>query len=495
MGNVNKKFCPYCKSSVNENVKFCPKCGAKVEDYGLSSGEGDIIVESQGDSSNSTGSSKKVWLIVGIVIFLIIAVAITVWLLFFNDKNSDKDKKEDGNNVVINNGDDTIDEDDDNTNIEDNDDDDDDSSLNRVKYYGVPYQFSDGYAWFKDSSYIYLINQKGKIVNKFDGKGNDGYYDFQNSNFNDDYAMIGSRLYNDEGKEVEVDFKYDSISYYDSGLLVVTVKEEDYKGVTYKRGIYDLDNKKYVYSLDESISRIDYLGEDMYLLVHNDEKCIVFNAETGKSFDIGDRFDVLKTEYKDGYIIYQNTNADEVYAIDKLGNKTLIASNSRHAQMGQYSDGLVFINDSFYDIKGNVVISLKDEGITNNPVFVNGYALVFFKTGYFTVLSKETKKYMFDPKAYTYMGNTYNGSFSLGIYDDQKVISSTGHIIVRLYDEVLKTKRWAIMDVAGNIVYEFTPAISIYTLISDSGYIGVTDSSNNESYFVSVKGDKLFISE
>ena len=344
--------------------------------------------------------------------------------------------------------------------------------------------------------YVYLVNESGKIVNKFDGSKYDGYYNFQNSNFKDGYAMIGNDLYNNKGELVKFDFEYDSVNYYGDGLAIVTVKEESYKGTVTKKGIYDLDNKKFVFELNETVYSISSLGEEMYLIYFNQEgRYVVYDARTNNSFYLGNRFDVLKTQYKDGYVIYQDTNAYEVYAMDRNGNKKLVANDRRHADIGQYSDGLVFIGDAFYDINGTKVIDLKDEGISNKPVFVNGYALVFFKTGYFTVLSKESKEYMFEPKAYTSMDNTYNGSFELGFYEDQTVVSNSGHLIIRFYDKELNTKHWSIINVKGEVVYDFSDDVSIKTIIADNGYIGVSSSKDNLSYYVSVNGDKLNISE
>lgn len=480
---MGKVICPKCKNEVALGVRFCPKCGEKLDSNDMRPASTQKGVTN--DKLPTKNKSKtKIIIFVVVLVLLIILASVLLFLFVFNDKETTSDKNNNNNHNVVDKDDD------------DSDDQDDEPVVEKLDYYGNTYVFSQGYAWLKDSSYIYLINDKGRVINKFSGKNNDGYYDFQDSEFKDGYAMIGNVLYNDKGEKVEFTDNYTEIAYYDDALLVVTTKEEDYKGTIVKKGIYDLENNKYVFALNEDVYDIFYLGEEMYLLYYNDShNYVVYDARNGGSFDLGDRFDVLKTEYRDGYIIYQDTNKEEVYAIDRLGNKTLIVGNSRHAEIGQYSDGLVFINDSFYDIKGNNVIDLKDEGISNLPLFINGYALVFFDTGYFTVLSKETKEYMFEPKAYTSMGNTYNGTFELGFYEDQKVISENGYLIVRLYNASDKTKHWAIMDVNGDIVYEFSEAININTVISDNDYIGVSNNVKQESYYVSTSGKKLEIVE
>lgn len=442
-----------------------------------------------------------------IVIFLLVIVLLFVVWKFVLNKDENSNINNDDNEVVENNKpdeDNQVNNDDNNVNDNENnneeDNNNDDSSDNPVisdfKYYGNTYVYSEGFAWLKDSSYVYLVNELGKIINKFDGSKYDGYYNFQNSNFKDGYAMIGNDLYNNKGELVELDFSYASIEYVGAGHAVITVKEESYKGTVTKKGIYDLDNKKFIFELNDTVYSISSLGEEMYLIYFNqDGRYVVYDAKTNNSFYLGSRFDVLKTQYKDGYIIYQDTNAYEVYAMDRTGNKKLIANDRRHAQIGQYSDGLVFIGDAFYDINGTKVIDLKDEGVSNEPEFVNGYALVFFKTGYFTILSKDSKEYMFEPKDYTSMDNMYNGSFELGIYKNQEVISNSGHIIVRFYDKELNTKHWSIMNVKGEVVYNFSTDISVKTVIADNGYIGVSSSIDNLSYYVSVNGEKLNIVE
>ena len=347
-----------------------------------------------------------------------------------------------------------------------------------------------------DSNYVYLLNDDGKVVNKFSGKNIDGYFDFQKSNFKSGYAMIGKSLYDEKGNKVKFKDNYSEISYADESQVIVTVKEESYKGTVIKKGIYDLDLEEYILEPTEKIYSITSLENEMYLLYYSDDnKYVVYNANLDKKFDIGDRFDVLTGTYDDGYIIYQDVNSPLVYLMDEEGNKTLVASDKRHVNIGEYSEGLVFIDEAFYDEKGTKVIDLEGEGVSNIPKFVNDYALIFFDTGYFTILNKETKKYMFEPKQYTSMGNTYNGTFTLGLYEDQKYISDSGCLIVRTYDSSTKTKKWAIMNEEGEIIYTMPESVLVNTVIADNDYIGVTDSVKRESYYVSINGKKLTITE
>ena len=167
-----------------------------------------------------------------------------------------------------------------------------------------------------------------------------------------------------------------------------------------------------------------------------------------------------------------------------------MSSDGQWADLGQYGDGLVFVRDAFYDINGNKVIDLKDEGVRNEPVFKNGYALVYFETNYFTILSKETGKYMFEPKAYTKLGRYHSDDYTLGVYEKQFEISKTGHILVKTNGS---SQNWALMDVKGNIVITFPTGMFIYSPLTDDGIVGL--GGNEKSYYMSVTGKKIEINE
>lgn len=491
MGKIN---CPNCKKEIADNIKFCPKCGEKLENKVIKEEtkeelkteedkkeevkEAAIVKEENEDETQATKKKNHnvILIIIIIVVFALAGSLVTMFILNRENK-SDNTKVEDKNNLK-------------------QDQKDDNKTDTKPVFVGNTYEFSDGLAWLMDSNYVYLLNDDGKVVNKFSGKNTDGYFDFQKSNFKSGYAMIGKSLYDEKGNKVKFKDNYSEISYADESQVIVTVKEESYKGTVIKKGIYDLDLEEYILEPTEKIYSITSLENEMYLLYYSDDnKYVVYNANLDKKFDIGDRFDVLTGTYDDGYIIYQDVNSPLVYLMDEEGNKTLVASDKRHVNIGEYSEGLVFIDEAFYDEKGTKVIDLEGEGVSNIPKFVNDYALIFFDTGYFTILNKETKKYMFEPKQYTSMGNTYNGTFTLGLYEDQKYISDSGCLIVRTYDSSTKTKKWAIMNEEGEIIYTMPESVLVNTVIADNDYIGVTDSVKRESYYVSINGKKLTITE
>lgn len=438
-------------------------------------------------TSEEKKNSNKLPIIIGIAVLVVIAAFVGISI--FSDDDSNRRDRDDEDDIVDKREEEKEDDNEEANEVKE-------EVKEEVKYVGNPYIFSEDLAWFEDvNSITYLLNKKGQIIAKFDGK-NYEYYHYDSGNFKGGYALLARTIVDKKGNIIELPFEYEDIQYADNGLLMVTIKESDYKGTTTKKGIYDIANKKYIYNPTEGIYMMNYIGESMFTIdFNNGNEDIVFNGKTGKSIPIGDRTDILKSTYNEGYIMYQETNAEEVYAMDSAGNKKLIATDSRHAQIGQFSDGLVFIKDAFYDINGNKVIDLKDEGIRNKPQFINGYALVTFNTGYFTILSKETKKYMFEPRPYTSMNNTYNAAFELGLYEDQTTISESGHLLVRLYDTETKEKRWAFMDYTGNIKTTLPPTVSLRTIISSNGLVGVNDSSTNESYYITVKGERIKISE
>lgn len=513
---MEKIKCPNCQKEIADNIKFCPKCGEKLEKKNVKEEtteeekkdkdqpeevikkeekqkEEDVKEEANIEETkeNVTPSTKKpqnnVLLIIIIIVIFALAGSLVTMIILNRENKSDNTKVEDKNNVKQEQKDD---------NKKDDNKQDNNKTDTKPVFLGNTYEFSEDLAWLMDSNYIYLLNDDGKVINKFSGKNIDGYFDFKNSRFKDGYAMIGKSLYDENGNKVKFKDNYSEISYADEGQVIVTVKDESYKGTVIKKGIYDLEVEKYILEPTEEIYSITSLEDEMYLLYYSDDnKYVVYNAESGKKFDIGDRFDVLNGTYDDGYIIYQDINSPLVYLMDEEGNKTLVASDKRHVNIGEYSEGLVFIDEAFYDAKGTKIIDLEGEGVSNIPKFVNDYALIFFDTGYFTILNKETKKYMFEPKQYTSMGNTYNGTFNLGLYEDQKYVSESGCLIVRTYDNSTKAKKWAIMNEEGNIIYTMSESISVNTVIADNDYIGVTDSAKKESYYISINGKKLAITE
>ena len=466
-----KRFCESCGKELEDNSLFCTGCGAKVVNK----------EKKKEDVPTNKKSSKKGTIIAIIILILIALILFLVWFFVIREDNSSSKEEKDFEKII--------------DKVKDNAEKEQKEIKDRIekeqevkeKFNGWLYPLNDDYAWIKDgSTYYYLINKKGEVINKVN-------YSYSSSDpvFYDGYSEINDTIYNTKGAKVlSKDDGYESLEYTKKGFVIVEIKEENYKGTTEKMGIYDLNKKEYNMSPIEGINRISYLGEGMFLInpkSGNNRDTEVYNTKTKTSFSIGDRFDVLFGEFKDGYIGFRDINSDEVYLLGTDGTKKLIYKGDRHVAIGQYNDGLIYVKDSFYDKDGNKVINLKDEGIKGVPQFVNGYALVYFNTGYFTILSKETKEYVFTPRKYTEIGSYYSGDYELGIYEKQYKLSESGHLIVKTSEN---EKAWAIMDHNGKIVYTLPAGVSVFSQISDSGYIAV---DGKEDYYITENGKKIEI--
>ncbi len=488
-----KKFCTSCGNELENDTLFCTKCGAKVEELQTETKEKNSkeeVVQEDNNVENPYYKNKKSHkgLIITIVVILVLALlGFLLWFFVFKDDNKEKslvDKiKEEAEIIEKEVKEEIKKHEDEKTEKE--------TQQEPKEFYGYLYQLNGGFGWAKsfndDKDYYYLLNDKGKVIKKIDYV----YYD-HDPVFKQGYSQILDNIYNTKG---EVVFKkegtIDRIEYVGEGFVIVTTKDESYKGTVYKQGIYDINNKAYNLEPDENITDIRYYNEGMFMLRDKETSSYsIYNTATKTKFYLDTRFDVVFGEYRDGYIVYRDINSEEVYLLDKKGNKTLVSRDGKWTDLGQYSDGLVFVRDAFYDGSGTKVIDLKDEGVNNIPEFKNGYALLYFETGYFTILSKETGKYMFEPRAYTKLGRYHSNDYELGIYEGQNQISKTGHILVKTNGN---SQNWAIMDVNGRIIITFPEGMFINSPLSDDGYVGI--SNEKTSYYMDIKGKKITINE
>lgn len=314
---MGKIKCPNCKKEIADNIKFCPKCGEKLENkvikeetkeelkteedkkeskkqqeevVKIEKGQKEEIKEAafvKEENEDETQATKKknhnVLLIIIIIVVFALAGSLVTMFILNKENKSDNTKVEDKNNIKQDQKDD---------NKKDDSKQDDNKTDTKPVFLGNTYEFSEDLAWLMDSNYIYLLNDDGKVINKFSGKNIDGYFDFKNSRFKDGYAMIGKSLYDEKGNKVKFKDNYSEISYADESQVIVTVKEESYKGTVIKKGIYDLDLEEYILEPTEKIYSITSLENEMYLLYYSDDnKYVVYNANLDKKFDIGDRFD------------------------------------------------------------------------------------------------------------------------------------------------------------------------------------------------------------
>ncbi|MBR1385427.1 MAG: zinc ribbon domain-containing protein [Bacilli bacterium] len=486
-----KKFCTSCGNELEKGTLFCTKCGAKIEELDANkekSIEEETVQEENIENTYYKKKSHKGLIITIIIIILLALLGFLLWFFVFKDDNKEKslaDKiKEEAEKIEKEVKEEIKKHEDELVEIEP-------PKEAPKEFYGYLYQINGGFGWAKsfndDKDYYYLLNDKGKVIKKIDYV----YYEHEPV-FKQGYSQILDNIYDTKG---EVVFKkegtIDKIEYAGEGFVIVTTKDESYKGTVYKQGIYDINNKSYNLEPDENVTDIRYYNEGMFMLRDKETSGYsIYNTETKTKFYLDTRFDVVFGEYRDSYIVYRDINSESVYLLDKKGNKTLVSTDGKWADLGQYSDGLVFVRDAFYDGSGTKVIDLKDEGVNNIPEFKNGYALLYFETGYFTILSKETGKYMFEPRAYTKLGRYHSDDYELGIYEGQNQISKTGHILVKTNGN---SQNWAIMDVNGRIIITFPEGMFINSPLSDDGYVGI--SNEKTSYYMDIKGKKITINE
>ncbi len=74
--------------------------------------------------------------------------------------------------------------------------------------------------------------------------------------------------------------------------------------------------------------------------------CYVINAETGGAYSAG----AFVTKYHDGYCFYLANRFGKIIRMDKNGN-TIELTNEGKIPWGEPSNGLIYINKKFYDIK------------------------------------------------------------------------------------------------------------------------------------------------
>ena len=441
---MGKRFCPSCGNKLELNSNFCNKCGFKVE-------------IKQNESITKKKMSKGMLNVFAVIIIIVLLILFLVWLLLF--RNSISSNKKDSSN---------------NTSIEE-----------KKLFNGHIYPMNEGYGWIRDESnkFYYLVNKDGKIIIKVDYT----YYG-ENPVFKDGYSQLLGDIYDTSGKKVlsKEDKKYDVMNYVGKGLVVIKITEENYKGTSTMMGIYDLNKDTYNLSLKESILDINYLEDGMFLININGSY-LLYNSESKKLIPTTIKLKDLIGVYKDGYVVYKDNNY-KIYLLDKNGDKHLIYSGNKNIEVGQYSNGLVYIENAFYNNKGNKVIDLKGEGVKGSPEFVEDYALIFFKTGYFTILSKSTKNYTFTPRKYTSMSFNFDDDYELGLYEGQTKLTKSGHILVKTSKD---KKVWAIMDYNGEIVSTVPVGDNIFSGLSDSGYLAID--GNIEDYYMTTDGKVIKI--
>ena len=167
---------------------------------------------------------------------------------------------------------------------------------------------------------------------------------------------------------------------------------------------YDDENTLEV-RIENMKNDICYMGEGMFMFLNDPTyeipKGIMYNAEKNISFDIGEYYYADKTTidvhgpvktryrkspttvYQDGYwIMLGRSDRREgwyIKIIDKVGNIT--ETDLRGEHLGQYSEGLFYLDKYFYDINLKKCIDLSEYNILNLPFFENEKAQVNINNG------------------------------------------------------------------------------------------------------------------
>lgn len=362
-------------------------------------------------------------------------------------------------------------------------------------------EFSDGVAWVQgEDDNFYLIDKTGKSIFKL-RKTNGTVTTYNVNNFKSGYAEIkdseGVKIIDKKGNVVlkQDEDKYDEIEYTNDGFAKVTVKEENYLGTTKKIGIVNLETGKEALEISEKYGSITSLGEGMFKYVDDSNKEVVLlNAENGKS---------IKEEKSEGFISGLNNFTNGYTIKRKDGTFSLIDTDCNitiidvddytkisDSNIGIFSDGLICIGDSFYDAKGNKAFEFSRENVSNNPKFIDGYALVTFYNGsnnYYTIMDKKGN-FLFEPKEYkSNSGAASTSNFS--IYSNQKELYSGAYLLTS------KNGRWEVLDADGDTVLQLEKVEEPRSGIDENGIMLVYSSYTRETYYKTVKGKTLEITK
>lgn len=149
---------------------------------------------------------------------------------------------------------------------------------------------------------------------------------------------------------------------------------------------------------------IFYIGEGMFLLTYDTygyypvPEGLVYNADQNIGFNIGKYtsdtdyvYDISavnvyfayapSTVFQDGYWVMHGYSDQGwcIKIIDKSGNVTQTALTGK--DLGQYAEGLFYLDKCFYDINLNKCIDLSKYSISNRPFFQNGKAELEINNG------------------------------------------------------------------------------------------------------------------
>ena len=371
-------------------------------------------------------------------------------------------------------------------------------NYNKEIYLKVINEYSDGVAWVEGEDDIYLIDKDGNIIYKIDKP--EKFYSYQFNEFKNGYAKIKDdedvKIIDKKGNTIleQDEDQYDEIDYTNDGFAIVKIKEENYLGRTEKIGVINLKTNQFSLQPSEEYKNLQSLGEGMFKYRTTEGKYVLVNAENGKKLEeeSSENFINQLQNYSNGYSAKLINRSEGTYGlVNKECEKIIIRTGARGSDnIGDFGDGLIYIDGAFYEGNGNKSFDLVAENVNNTPKFVDGYALVTFYNGnknYFTTIDK-TGKFMFEPKEYISTSNVIDKE-TFAIYENQKELYPGGYIICR------EKNRWAILDSKAKTVLQLEQDVEPKGDLGKEGILAVHTSSYKNPYYIKINGDKLEIKE
>ncbi len=350
-------------------------------------------------------------------------------------------------------------------------------------------EYSEGVAWASGGNCWYILDEEGYVTYQTEDVSG---FRFEPEKFDGGYCHVfykGDQILDKNGNVVvPAENGFDSIEYGGNGVLKVVIKEENYLGSSEKIGFIDLDTGEYTINpTDEyNILGTHKLGEGMFATAIGtalQDNTVIINGKTGDSVKLEGAVNVVY-ESTNGYITAIGYGC--IYIIDNKCNVITLKDedfeeevNIDMVPIGNYGDGLIYVDEIFYDNNGKKVLDFRDKNIYNSPVFVNGYALVRFKndkgTDFCTIMDKKGN-FIFEPKQIISSDNVQDTN-TFAILDDIDIMPDTGYLVCR------ENSEWKVIDTAGKTLVTLESGEYPAGYISDNKIFPIRNSNTKISNY------------
>lgn len=231
------------------------------------------------------------------------------------------------------------------------------------------------------------------------------------------------------------------------GYVIVEKVDDTYMGTTTMYGIMD-NQGQFKVPLSEDNEELKDLGsagiaKGIYVTSGK-----MANIDTGVEVEVDNDFR-NRDVYADGKIFsyYKGSIVSEpliIYSADNLteiAHSTFELNEGLGGKVGEYSEGKIFIeypNDNseertrgFFNEKLEMQIDLSELEITNEPVFIDGYADLLIRDGWYTVID-ESGNMLFEPVKGTKCINLGQKRFYVETEDGEcKIIDENNNVIAQ----------------------------------------------------------------